>query len=596
LLAYRRVLAFIDDRYIKTGLRSKYLGGGDKFGLIRDLRSRCPEEMLPWLDAAVLLTPDKLDFPYLFGSGGNDGRLDFSVNFAARALDVCGDKPIADAKNLLLDALNDTNEASLLSDVAIGQFSPRHAGGANATTGFDAVSLVNPWDYVLMMEGSLLFAGSIGRRTDASPGRPTFPFALRGVAGGYGSASGEEQERGEMWLPVWDGFASLTSVADLLRKGRLDLPTDGSRSIVRSAAIASDAVTAALTMGASLGLRSMSRIAFVQRNGLAYSAAPIGIVNVGQEYDGGIAILSAAVAKWVQRLHRSELGVSARERLRAFDDELFSFPNKSGGEIEKARARQELLACVADIDRAVGRSRMDVPPAPRLGWEIIQLLDDKTPAHRCALAVASLGGARTATDTRDELRLANGDPIKNVRTLIEKRVRKAASDPYAGWLKASYTLSVADIGEFLSFDHIQRLRFNRLLRAYSLIRLSGQWNKHPEVLVEATIPAAYAVLKLVFDDASLRDERIIRLLFAGNAQSALRLAVQRARACRDLQRPIRDVSGVVLDDPQWAGVALALPVERTVPNYIPLFNAALTSRIVPNEFENVRDYLETTGN
>ena len=48
--------------------------------------------------------------------------------------------------------------ANKLTSAAIGQYQPGSAGGANSSTGFASGNLINPWDFVLMMEGSLLFS------------------------------------------------------------------------------------------------------------------------------------------------------------------------------------------------------------------------------------------------------------------------------------------------------------------------------------------------------------------------------------------------------------------------------------------------------
>ncbi len=588
---YRRTLAFIAQRYMATGARSAHLEAGNKHGFLRDLRSACPEELLPWLDAAIVLNRERATFPYLLGSGGNDGRLDFSVNFASRALDACGEHPLRETAQLLRDSLNDTAEAHLLEDVAIGQFSPRHAGGANATNGFGAESLVNPWDYVLMIEGALLFTGSIGRRTDSAPGRPTFPFALRTVAGGYGTASEEEQTRGEVWLPIWDGWASLRSVTDVLRKGRIDLSSDGERSVVRGAVLASEAATAVTTLGFSLGISRLERVAFVQRNGLAFSAAALGTVTVDEQFDRGIAVISRDVGSWLDRIRRSELGVGAREALRSFDDLLFEFSNVAPE--RKTRARQELLVAVADLDRAIARTRSELPRAPRLGATMIDVLDDETTTHRTAVAIASWGAANKMTDTREQLRSASDDPARTLRNLLEERLRENSKDPGAGWLSAACAVSVEDAGIFLAFDGRERLRFNRLLRAYGLIRLRGAETKAPPTARQTAIPAAYAVLKMVFDNPKARDARIVRLLFTANVGPALALAVRRARTVRDLPFAPRDVSAVQISDAAWTACALALPIHRSEQNYRELLDAALTSRIAPHQNESVRAYLKS---
>ena len=56
----------------------------DKASLVRDFRNRCPESVLPWIDATVVLADQDTLFPPLLGTGGNDGRLDFSTRSAAR--------------------------------------------------------------------------------------------------------------------------------------------------------------------------------------------------------------------------------------------------------------------------------------------------------------------------------------------------------------------------------------------------------------------------------------------------------------------------------------------------------------------------------
>ena len=61
---------------------------GDKRRVVQEFRNRCPDELLPWIDAAVVLTGDDVVFPPLLGTGGNDGRLDFSTNFHQCLLDV----------------------------------------------------------------------------------------------------------------------------------------------------------------------------------------------------------------------------------------------------------------------------------------------------------------------------------------------------------------------------------------------------------------------------------------------------------------------------------------------------------------------------
>jgi CRISPR-associated protein Csx17 len=43
----------------------------DKQRLVQEFRNRCPEKLLPWIDACVVLTSDRALFPPLLGTGGN---------------------------------------------------------------------------------------------------------------------------------------------------------------------------------------------------------------------------------------------------------------------------------------------------------------------------------------------------------------------------------------------------------------------------------------------------------------------------------------------------------------------------------------------
>src|SRR5690606_16805648 len=54
--------------------------GDDKAALLTRIRGTMPDVALSWFDASVLLTGDSPQYPPLLGTGGNDGRLDFTNN------------------------------------------------------------------------------------------------------------------------------------------------------------------------------------------------------------------------------------------------------------------------------------------------------------------------------------------------------------------------------------------------------------------------------------------------------------------------------------------------------------------------------------
>lgn len=81
LAAYRATIGAARRALARRELADKP-GSGDKLPLVRELRRTLPDEALPWLDAAIVVVGDAAAYPPLLGSGGNDGRYDFSNNYA----------------------------------------------------------------------------------------------------------------------------------------------------------------------------------------------------------------------------------------------------------------------------------------------------------------------------------------------------------------------------------------------------------------------------------------------------------------------------------------------------------------------------------
>src|SRR6185437_9582597 len=105
-------------------------GKGDKQRVVLEFRNRCPEPLLPWIDACVVLAQEKALFPPLLGTGGNDGRLDFSTNFHEQLLVVLDESAPGRARSVALarDALAGI-ETERLAAAPVGQFDPASAGG-----------------------------------------------------------------------------------------------------------------------------------------------------------------------------------------------------------------------------------------------------------------------------------------------------------------------------------------------------------------------------------------------------------------------------------------------------------------------------------
>lgn len=516
-------------------------------------------------------------------------------------LDVAGDTPIKDRDILLADALDDTSAGGLLRGAAIGQFAPRAVGGANATTGFDAESLVNPWDFVLAIEGTVAFCGGLAKRLASQDRRITFPFAFHSIAGGYASASSEEEARGEVWLPVWEGAATYSAVSAMLRSGRADLPSIGNQPDVKTALNAAQATQAALSLGVSLGVTRFERIAFVQRNGKNYAATQVGTVFT--DNDKAIALLSLDVTTWIERIRSriATLGKAASDALHRFYAALFELgttpPGKHNEHAPKrARVYADLLIALSALDFAIAvRGHDEISPLQYLDPELFEFLDDGSIEHRAALALVSLGYGKRETAIRLHLEhvrynnkghfvYAPGSPISATPSLIrtlgdifERRITTAIAGDHR-WLEASAALNGADIGS-LSEHRIDDARLFGLLRAYALVTPPLQRPTiQPPPDVTPRPGAAFALLKIVLDHPQARDRRIVTLLRARDSSRAIALALQRARAIPNLPAPPRSIASATIADPEWYAAALLVPIHHTADDYAPLLHAALSHR------------------
>jgi CRISPR-associated protein Csx17 len=150
--------------------------------LIVALRARLPENAVEWIDCvSVLMAGPQSEFslsaafPPLLGTGGNDGNTDFTSNFMQRLTDVIAlevSQSPPKSQVLLAASLFGESAAGTTSDAAVGQFFPGAAGGANNFSGFEGKSAVNSWDFILLIEGAVVFAAAAFRKLEsAAPGK-----------------------------------------------------------------------------------------------------------------------------------------------------------------------------------------------------------------------------------------------------------------------------------------------------------------------------------------------------------------------------------------------------------------------------------------
>jgi len=306
-----------------------------KQSLLVRCRSELADDVVPWLDVCFTLGEKGASYFPLLGTGGNDGRLDFTNNFMQRLADVIpfaiNVEPTVNSKRCLSAALF-ADTLLELGKSAIGQFNPGGIGGANGTQGkFEAHSQVNPWDFVLMIEGALLLAGSVSRRLGANAAyRAVFPFSVESVAVGYGSATASEEttdgSRSELWLPLWCEPVTFAEAKHLFAEGRAQIGRRQAKNAVEFA-------LAVNLLGVSRGLKSFVRYGFLKRNGLAFLATPLGRVEVTRRPQARL-LDDPPLIEWIDRLRsacRDKDKTPARYQiaLRQIDRAMFEFANRS---------------------------------------------------------------------------------------------------------------------------------------------------------------------------------------------------------------------------------------------------------------------------
>ena len=548
-----------------------------------------------WMDAAMVLSPEgDPSWPALLGTGGNDGRLDFTNTAMQRLGDLfdlqsTNAAPAPIAKALLKTAFFETPSAALV-DAAVGQFLPGSAGGANGTTGPDAGSRVNPWDFVLMLEGAIAFRGQMTRRLGARDElRAAIPFAIAAQAVGHATRGKEKDARGEQWMPLWDRPASWQDVRALFGDGRAQLgraparrPLDFARAIAR--------------LGVARGLTGFVRYGYLERNGQSNLAVPLGRIDVAAHPR---ARLIDEVGGWLDRLRRAAEDAPARlaASVGTLSDAVFDVLTR---EAEPMRWQSVLLS-IERVERVqASGTAFNVGPCPMLSAGWLEAAMDASPEWRLALSLGS--AARGYKDGRpiDSVR-AHALPIDpkkswsyatgaDKRLIKDPRVVMNGRDPESDlialverrFVEASQAGSrmlplVARYGGGARLDDLARLlsgevnleRVVALGRA--LMALDWEHVRLPRARIDSRgerPDEAWEALRLCALPFAVRKRTIvtepamIRRLASGDAAGAVEIALRRLRAA-GLRPPLAAAIADAKTARRWAA-ALAFPIDPAV--------------------------------
>ncbi len=452
------------------------------------LRSSMPDEVIDWMDTAMQLADDGAVFNQLLGSGGgSDGRFHFTDNFMQNLWECLPDFTEQRSKNVETPSLQNAlfeNPHGQLVDRSGALYDSGAVGGCNATQGFLRHSLLNPWSFVLGLEGLLAFTGGMAKK-DGSQRRttPSFPFLVRMSATGsdFGSAIAEEYSQYEVWLPLWPRPASLAEVLYFFRESRAQVQR-------RQAQSGLDMARAVATKGVSAGIEAFHRYGLMRGRigGENYfTATSIGSFRVGNSVP---VALFEQLDVWLHGVHRalSQDNTPARyvscftQLDRALTDYCRAsvIPGQEYPLVPVVRALGEAERILAS-GSAFARDKK-IRPLQGLSSQWYDATDDSSAEFRLAASLAGMIGKR---DIVGSLR-AYLEPIVDSRYPVWRK-----DNPTAFWSQRSLEENLAGI--------FRRRQIDAFRNGYGWIPL--------ESLRSASLPDVVAFLQGQTDDEKISD-------------------------------------------------------------------------------------------
>ena len=376
LAPYRNTLAVI-----RSLLIAKSEKGWTKERFVQELRNRLPDDALPWTDASVVLTAKKTEYPPILGTGGNDGRLDFSTNVHQRLKDVLpelGAEPER-SRAWMQDLLWGRSTEKLLA-ASVGQGDPVGAGTPGSSAFGSADAMVNPWGFILMVEGAMLFAASVAKRLGEQNSRVAIPFTVSSSPDGPIPGSAQEEGRGELWAPLLESV-TLTELRQVFEEARVSW--DGG-----TASSAVSMYAAVRSFGVNRGISAFQRFGFLKRNGLAFVAVPLDYVKVEARPE---VVMAREPLRRARTFHKAS-GVASKTAARRFDASVTAFVRDpewwNGIAMLRAQTELELTALRSRKNREeLGHPSKLVPANAVI--PVCQELFLKSPEARIAAGIAS---------------------------------------------------------------------------------------------------------------------------------------------------------------------------------------------------------------
>jgi CRISPR-associated protein Csx17 len=552
----------------RTILKKDHRQAG-KEDLVTACRDRLTEGAVEWIDAALVIGgDDQVRYPPLLGTGGAEGRLDYSNTFMSRLMDVLlGGTASGHAETLLRSSLfGEATEGLVVASV--GQYDPGRAGGYNQGPGIEHKEFpTNPWDFIFALEGTIAWASSVTVRHEAAgPRALASPFTVRTRAVGYASAADNDRQgaRAEVWAPLWTRPVTYRELRTFLAEGRAEVGGRPARNSIEFAEAAS-------SLGVDRGVSEFVRYSLLKRRGDSYVALPAGRFPVRARSEADLIRQIDPILAMLDRFLR-DFGKTPPARFvaarREVDEALYAALLHGGASRLKA-----VVGAIGRLERLL--AQRDPVKEPRLQSPLSGLkpswvvgADDGTLEVRMAAALASIGATGEVGPLRanlapvdprkprkwaqggNQMAWTGGSLAARMTSVLSRRMRDAKRflcqvNP----LRSALRLAPEDVAAFIE-GRVDEGLLEDLLFGFTWVRwddraavreavaeLRARWASPVE---PRAIQRSYALLKLLFlpaplptgrpDRVQIHPEAIVPLLCAGRVGDACRIAQRRLYA------------------------------------------------------------------
>jgi len=553
----------------KENETSKSLPKELKISIVRKSRNLLNDKVLRWIDASVIVNPhDELKMTPLMSTGGNEGNLDYSSIFIKSLNELFFENSKQElVKEWLESSIFGGPAHDLPATVKIGKFFAGKAGGNNQGYGPEQKDIpTNPWDFVFLMEGSLIWnSGTVTHYSNKEANLFT-PFT-----------SGSSEAKYTIWTPLWGAPSSIDEIEWLFSEGRAELRLNKARSDLEF-----------LEATASLG---------VDRNIKKFIK-----YEIKEERGQGYYLMRPASKVDVKKMRNIDSIVELNNLIQDIDRFILNFKNNAPASLKTARnalrkSVEELiinenpdryLKVLIDVGKIEGiiarlkthRREGSSSSNNVLGGKWLDITDDGSAEFRIAAAIASISGACGIDDIRTNIGIKGNNnyswyggslPDKMINTLSRRLIEAHKNQCEENPLKSLLFATVEDVSAFITgnvnYQKIEDIIYGLMIIDWASVdsKISDKWrvNQKPWFVPN------YPILKLLFNPRgkitingkeiiTKIEDPIIPLIKSGRVREACEIA-RRRLVSSGLSVPKIEYEN--MQNPERLAASLLIPVD-----------------------------------